>query len=1353
MEDRSEKPSAFEPTRFGKYLLVERIAIGGMAEVYKAKSYGLMGFEKLLVIKKILPRLSRNREFIQMFVNEAKIAVSLNHANIGQVYDLGRVGGDYYIAMEYIHGQDLMRIMRRGRSLGRGIDARLGVFLISEVARGLEYAHHLRDPAGRPLQVVHRDISPHNVLISFEGDVKLLDFGIARMGRELESGQKPAGGKFGYMSPEHVGEGPIDHRSDIFCTCIVLWELVTGSRLLAGKDRDERLELIRHGRVPPPHTVNPEVPEDLSRILMRGLAADPDARYARAGDLQDALVGWLHDRGARVSRADLGSFVQDLFADEFRKDTAGSVLNALVEDIELIEDPSADSHPAKVEVKQREDATVASRSTTDTPGLGRMVEGERRVVYVLAVDVVGFADMARAVAEDDQLRVTYSFLKRIARVVRRYRGTIDRFYNDRLLIFWGMRHAREADLELTLRCADDLRRFSQRLLGSPKARLHLSMGVHRGLLIVGRDRGRRVPHYTPRGDALQLANALATAAGLDEVLVSEEVMSLASEFADFEAGEPVQVKGGNQPVRPFRLLAVGPGGMRRARGRWIRRDVEFDALKDVLARVAAGRSMVLVVEGDAGVGKSRFLHEIRELTRDKGIGFWSGRASFYQREVPLHPFQDLLEQVCGLEPDEPDDVRRRKLMRLQELGLAPLDIHLVGQLFDIQFPDSNLRWLSGDQRRIGLFQAIRRVLRGLAKDGFAFVTLENIQWMDRVSKELLAELIERLQDSRIVIAVTTRTGEPLPFTEDPERVRRIHLGPMTREEAASFAADFLGVDAVHEALVDLVFRASGGNALFVKELLKTLSRTGVVAVTDGRIELKGSLERVAVPATVQDLVASRLDDLGRTERVVLEVAAVIGRAFPRDVLDEVTHLGEALGPVLEKLKSSDLVRDGDPGEATFVFRNNLSWEVTYEGILAARRREFHNRVGEAIERLRGDNLRPHYELLSSHYQKGGLLARAARFSEMAAVAYSREAYQRDAIRCYQRAILLLRSVDDQGAVAALRGSRHLAELHLRLGQLHLTSGDLKEAERNLQVALDYAGEAEAEDVEARALLAIGEVSGLLGKHRLSGSYLERAREQAISLGDDGLACDVDEELASHLLGRGDMERAEPILERALAGARRLADRVREARILSRFGAMASKRGDPEAARSRYLEALEGVRGCDEKVLNGRILNNLGVTLIHLHQYEEALRCYEEAYRLRRGMEYQRGMIVNLHNIGDVYFRMGENGRAVRYFTESLRLAEENGWDAGRAINLAHLGYIDALHGQAERGLAQLREGVSLAERGGDEEAAATGRIYLSKVLAGRGEHEEAARVLEEARQLAESVGSTRLVREIEEVGS
>ncbi|MEZ4270530.1 MAG: serine/threonine-protein kinase, partial [Myxococcota bacterium] len=213
------------PIAFGKYLLLDRVNIGGMAEVYKAKAFGVEGFERILAIKRILPNMADDSEFINMFVDEARIAVQLSHANIVQIFELGKFENQYYIAMEYVSGKDLRQILDDYRKRKEFIPLSAAAYLASKVCEGLDYAHRKTDPSGRPMNVIHRDVSPQNILVSYEGAIKLVDFGIAKA--EDRASKTQAGvlkGKFGYMSPEQVRGMEIDHRSDIFAVGILLYE-------------------------------------------------------------------------------------------------------------------------------------------------------------------------------------------------------------------------------------------------------------------------------------------------------------------------------------------------------------------------------------------------------------------------------------------------------------------------------------------------------------------------------------------------------------------------------------------------------------------------------------------------------------------------------------------------------------------------------------------------------------------------------------------------------------------------------------------------------------------------------------------------------------------------------------------------------------------------------------------------------------------------------------------------------------------------------------------------------------------------------------------------------------------------
>ena len=270
-----------KPIPFGKYYLLERINVGGMAEVFKAKTFGVEGFERLLAVKRILPNIAEDEEFITMFIDEAKIAVQLQHANIAQIFDLGKVDESFFIALEYVNGRDLRSIFDRMRNKAESLPIAMACYVIMQVCEGLDYAHNKRDAQGRELHLVHRDISPQNVLIGYEGECKLIDFGIAKAAGKASKTQ--AGilkGKFGYMSPEQVRGLPIDRRSDIFAVGIVLYELLTGERLFIGESDFSTLEKVRNVEIQPPSSYNKKIPQELERVVLKALARDPDDRYA-----------------------------------------------------------------------------------------------------------------------------------------------------------------------------------------------------------------------------------------------------------------------------------------------------------------------------------------------------------------------------------------------------------------------------------------------------------------------------------------------------------------------------------------------------------------------------------------------------------------------------------------------------------------------------------------------------------------------------------------------------------------------------------------------------------------------------------------------------------------------------------------------------------------------------------------------------------------------------------------------------------------------------------------------------------------------------------------------------------------
>lgn len=301
--------------RAGQYYLLEKIAQGGMAEIYKGLAYDTTGIQKPVCIKKILPQISASREFIDMLVDEAKIAVQLNHGNIAQIFDLGKASDDYFIVMEFVDGQTLSKLFKRTLRLGKIFPIDLAVYIMAEVAGGLNYMHRKADEEGRPLNIIHRDISPQNIMVSYSGTVKIIDFGIAKAAVKI--GNTDSGtlkGKFAYMSPEQARGDTLDNRSDIFSLGVIFYELLTGTRLFKGKNNDETLKNVKRAQVNSPSEINSEIPKILNDIVMKTLGKDRRHRFSFAAELQEDLLKFLHTHFPNFTPVQAATYVQQLFA-------------------------------------------------------------------------------------------------------------------------------------------------------------------------------------------------------------------------------------------------------------------------------------------------------------------------------------------------------------------------------------------------------------------------------------------------------------------------------------------------------------------------------------------------------------------------------------------------------------------------------------------------------------------------------------------------------------------------------------------------------------------------------------------------------------------------------------------------------------------------------------------------------------------------------------------------------------------------------------------------------------------------------------------------------------------------------
>lgn len=361
--------------KFGKYILLEKLAAGGMAEVYLAKSAGANGVNKFVAIKRILPQFSNNQEFIEMFQEEAKVSVNLNHSNVVSIYDFGIEKGQFFIVMEFVEGRNLRQIINELKKFNRSIKIEEAVYIVKEAAAGLDHAHRCVDQhTGRPLNITHRDMSPQNIMISFEGEAKVIDFGIAKKseenGEETKAGTLK--GKFAYMSPEQAEAEEVDPRTDVFALGIILWELLANDRLFTGSNENAILRKVRECQTPPIRKINPLVPVELERIVTKALAKDKNVRYQTAATLQKDLNRFLNTQYPDFSPHDFSKTVIDCFKNAFAEGREKLITYAKIDMSE--KEPVSFAPPAEEKSNSASDAAAKAVNNQSPPPMPTQVK-------------------------------------------------------------------------------------------------------------------------------------------------------------------------------------------------------------------------------------------------------------------------------------------------------------------------------------------------------------------------------------------------------------------------------------------------------------------------------------------------------------------------------------------------------------------------------------------------------------------------------------------------------------------------------------------------------------------------------------------------------------------------------------------------------------------------------------------------------------------------------------------------------------------------------------------------------------------------------------------------------------------
>ncbi|NOY25920.1 MAG: protein kinase [Oligoflexia bacterium] len=1353
------------PARLGRYELVDHIATGGMADVFLARSFGVQGFRKHVVVKRLRPGLAQAPRFVKMFIQEARISAGLVHPNVVQIHELGAApgrGGDvHFIAMEYIHGQDLAHVRRALAAQDATLPPALALYCAIRVLRALAYAHARVDTTGHALGLVHRDVSPHNVLVSFQGEVKLVDFGIARIEGESAGGNLPGGGKYAYMSPEQAEGGPVGSAGDVFSAGIVLWELLVGRRLFQHSDPGEKLRRVRAAEIPDPRRENPAVSDALWVLLQQILAHDaadrPTARQA-----EEALQALLFDQGLRADAGSLGRMMSQLFPEQARRDPGRLDLEGLAADLARLQQMStraagaglvdgaasqgssqgsSDPRDMTGERTETDTGSAASQATASEspallslPALRGLATVERKPVVVLVGEVTGFTEPSTQHDPEVIARGHYRLLRRMRRVVDRHGGWLDRFHDDRFTVFFGVPRTGEHDLDHALACAGQLVRVARRLRRRGVA-VSLSIGVNQGELSLGQvqERAGRKLRYLSSGDTTKLARRLCQLADIDQVLVSDRVCVLARDRFHFRVGPAVRKRGKPDAGKSWQL-AGRDTGVHATLGRWLARGDEREVIIRALRRVATGQRVFVAVQGPPGSGKSRLVQELRDLAAARGVPVYAARAVPYAADRPLATLRDVVARVMGLSSESEPTQVRAGLERLSSLGLDPADIRVIGALFGVEAD------LLGARAVDDLVGAAGRFVCRLAASGAVLLAIEDAQHLSEIEHRVLHYIQASTADVPLLMLLTLRGPVPPGLGPVDEE---IVLGPLSPLLQRRLAAQLLGVRQIDAGLAAHIVAATEGNPRYLVALIEALREQGRIDIVGGKGRLLSDGALPSLPDGLDGIISARVDALSEQARQALQVAAIIGSRLSVGLLAEATGQAD-LRPVMTELLAGGLVeREGDE----LAFASELVAEVTVRTLVGARRRELHALVASAMERHLGLD-GPHVGELAEQCAACGRLLDAARCGHTAGDRLRRQQLLRPAVHQWGRALGWLAEATEQGADpdACLRGE---AMLHFKVGEARELLGEGMAAQRHLQAALDAASDCEDDELQARCMLALGRVfvaGADLARARL---HLEAARDATVVPGPDAqwrreVAVESLEALGVLAGDAGDADEAEACYRAALDRA--ADDDALASRALLGLSARHIRSGDEDAALDLLAQAGARAASAKDRILLGRILNNTGLVHHGAGRFREAIACFEESRDLRCDTGYRKGEAANLHNIGDSWVRLGQPARAFAAFERSRDLARGIAWRRGIVMNDVWMAWLEASRSGGSEDV--LVAAVEAAEGLADRDTALTGQWLLGRLLCDRGDHQRGKTVLQDALARAQAMGAEPICRDI-----
>jgi serine/threonine protein kinase/predicted ATPase len=1319
-----------------------------MAEVFLAKKPGAEGTYKVLVLKRILPMHGGSRRFRAMFIEEARLATRLNHPNVVQVYELQDFGDEgLLLAMEYVEGCDLGRLMSMARSKAARISPWVSAWIVAEAAKGLHYAHEKKDEAGLALEIVHRDVSPQNILLSYDGGVKIADFGIASA-RFLTEDQGVLKGKFGYMSPEQARGETVDRRSDLYALGVILWEILAGRQIHGGLGGEALLDIVRSGIVEAPSVHAEGIPPELEEIVLKALSASREHRYPTGRELAAALGRAIFKQGELIDAAALESTLAPIAARASESEPPPSL--------------GAESRSARSEDARTNAAVPLARSVADSrlstgprslippsaagdAPMSRPPPGPREVrhVAVLSMRLAGLDGIAGARRLVDQLR---SMLEDLAFK----RGTKWAWSGaDTATAIVGVgenpsRATTDAAL-LALDVHETLAGFKEDLPSTIAA----SIGIVRGIASGTRDPQGHLVRYSLNDPTTLLARILGRATPAGRTWVAGGVYRLvrkAFRWSDvpslkLDPSEAVDVPSTMRVYALERSLSREERTAEAQAGSsdLVGRDAEKADLHAAFHAAVSGRGggqvICRAIVGEMGIGKTAlvdaFVDELPPYVRVVRV-----ECAPVRMEVPYAAVSTLVREAIGATGEEPLDEVAALIARIGG-GAADGDASnpLVARLAELA---TNRRGGGGDEdahsRKKSILSAVRNLVGALAIAQPLVLVIEGVQWADKASLEALSEIVGFADPLPVLALLVLRPDDrALPAFAGAVRVE---LRGLSRDEQVRLVQARLGVGAgAEQVCADLLPRV-GDNPFFLLEMIDALLERGALEIRE--TETEGG-ERVAVlartdkadtgfgalPSTLEQLLGDRIAELPLQQHAIVDWLAIAGGALA--VADLVKLCGRDDPSAVAALCDRGLLdRKGD----SLDFRHPLARDVAYGAIDPLDRARMHRALGEHLAQTSLARGLP-AAIVARHFARGERYDRAADFYIEAAAA-ARDAHQTQLVIRYNRRAL--------SYLAA--GDRRIVDAHEALESAFRVLGRRRERLAHLR--------------ELRAVVrAVGTARavclGLLrsARYDLDDGHLARgvvvarqATEVAHASKISALEVEAETLVSNFLRELGDVQGALAACDRALAafghsGTARLSPLL-QAEVLRSKGVLLRRVGRVREAVDAYVDAIAISRKSGARRMEARVKNALAYAMFVQGRYEDAIALALESLQIDLTIGGRFQIAKTLTNVGNAYFRLGDVARSLAYLERARGAHERYGDQDSWAETLLVSAEVKIELGDTEAAEGFVKDASALTAATGNVYEKAYEELVRSLLARAQRRHEDAVHHALEARHHAES---------------